>query len=105
MFPEESGWFGPEGTLRGEEGVRPATSKVKFPSLVPAVEGLLSPLHHPVPVKVHKPLCQAPEIPCHTPQDVFLGNTREGATLGAEKEKELDAENLLGAEIKARRSM
>lgn len=29
VFPEESGWFGSEGTLKGEEGVRPATSRVK----------------------------------------------------------------------------
>lgn len=104
-FPEESGWFGSEGTLRGEEGVRPATSRVKC-SQFGAKCSQFDALHHPVPVKMDRPLCQAPETPpSHTPgcvPSLFLGNAGQGARLGAEKEKELNGENLLRAKVTAR---
>lgn len=108
VFPEESGGFGSEGTLKGEEGVRPATSRVVVPVWCLVWKGCAPPLHHPVPVKMDKPLCQAPgsrNPSSHTPgcvPSVFLGNAGEGAGLGAEKEKGLKGENLLRAKVKAK---
>lgn len=100
-FPEESEWFGSGGTVKGEEGARPATSRVKHSQFGAWCGRAVLPLPSSCACEDGQTLVPGSSNPHHTPQDVFLGNAREGTTLGAEKEKGLDGENLLRAKVKA----